>query len=136
MKQFMNFIGGEFVATGKTFENRAPVDNGLIGLVHEAGAAEVDAAVKAARAALTGEWGRMSVAKRVELLHAVADEINRRFDDFLAAEMADTGKPHALASHVDIPRGAANFKVFADIVKNVPAESFELATPDGGQAIN
>ena len=136
MKQFMNFIGGEFVATGKTFENRAPVDNGLIGLVHEAGAAEVDAAVKAARAALTGDGGRMSVAKRVELLHAVADEINRRFDDFLAAEMADTGKPHALASHVDIPRGAANFKVFADIVKNVPAESFEMATPDGGQAIN
>lgn len=136
MKQFMNFIGGEFVATGKTFENRTPVDNGLIGLVHEAGAAEVDAAVRAARAALTGEWGRMTVAKRVELLHAVADEINRRFDDFLAAEMADTGKPHALASHVDIPRGAANFKVFADIVKNVPAESFEMATSDGGQAIN
>jgi aminomuconate-semialdehyde/2-hydroxymuconate-6-semialdehyde dehydrogenase len=78
----------------------------------------------------------MSVARRVELLHAVADEINRRFDDFLAAEMADTGKPHALASHVDIPRGAANFKVFADIVKNVPTESFEMATPDGGQALN
>jgi len=39
MKQFMNFIGGEFVAGAKTFENRAPVDNRLIGLVHEAGAA-------------------------------------------------------------------------------------------------
>jgi len=136
MKQFMNFIGGEFVATAKTFENRAPVDNSVIGWVHEAGATEVDAAVRAARAALDGEWGRMSVVRRVELLHAVADEINRRFDDFLQAEMADTGKPHALASHVDIPRGAANFKVFADIVKNVPTESFEMATPDGGQAIN
>ena len=136
MKQFMNFIGGEFVATKKTFENRAPVDNRVIGLVHEAGSAEVDAAVRAARAALTGEWGRMSVARRVELLHAVADEINRRFNDFLQAEMADTGKPHALASYVDIPRGAANFKVFADIVKNVPTESFEMTTPDGGSAIN
>ncbi|MNK67075.1 2-hydroxymuconic semialdehyde dehydrogenase [compost metagenome] len=136
MKQFMNFIGGEFVATTKTFDNRAPVDNRVIGKVHEAGRSEVDAAVRAARAALNGEWGRMSVARRVELLHAVADEINRRFDDFLAAEMADTGKPHALASHVDIPRGAANFKVFADIVKNVPTESFEMATPDGGQALN
>lgn len=136
MKQFMNFIGGEFVATTKTFDNRAPVDNRVIGKVHEAGKDEVDAAVRAARAALNGEWGRMSVARRVELLHAVADEINRRFDDFLAAEMADTGKPHALASHVDIPRGAANFKVFADIVKNVPTESFEMATPDGGQALN
>ncbi|MDP9916670.1 aminomuconate-semialdehyde/2-hydroxymuconate-6-semialdehyde dehydrogenase [Variovorax boronicumulans] len=136
MKQFMNFIGGEFVATAKTFDNRAPVDNRVIGKVHEAGRSEVDAAVRAARAALNGEWGRMSVARRVELLHAVADEINRRFDDFLAAEMADTGKPYALASHVDIPRGAANFKVFADIVKNVPTESFEMATPDGGQALN
>jgi aminomuconate-semialdehyde/2-hydroxymuconate-6-semialdehyde dehydrogenase len=136
MKQYMNFIGGEFVASAKTFENRAPVDNRVLGLVHEAGEAEVDAAVRAARHALDGEWGRMTVTRRVELLHAVADEINRRFDDFLQAEMADTGKPHTLASHVDIPRGAANFKVFADIVKNVPTESFEMATPDGGQALN
>ena len=76
----------------------------------------------------------MSVVGRAELLHAVADEINRRFDDFLAAELADTGKPRSLASHIDIPRGAANFKVFADIVKNVPTESFQMTTPDGGTA--
>ncbi len=136
MKHFHNFINGEFVATHRTFENRAPVDNRVLGLVHEAGQAEVDAAVRAARAALKGDWGRMSVARRVELLYAVADEINRRFDDFLAAEMADTGKPKSLASHIDIPRGAANFKVFADIVKNVPTESFEMTTPDGGTALS
>ena len=46
MKQFQNFINGEFVTTasGKTFENRNPVDNSLLGLVHEAGQPEVDAA--------------------------------------------------------------------------------------------
>ena len=136
MKQFHNFINGEFVATGKTFENRAPINNQVIGLVHEAGQSEVDAAVRAARAALDGEWGRMSVVKRVELLYAVADEINRRFDDFLQAELADTGKPHSLASHIDIPRGAANCKVVADIIKNAPTESFEMTTPDGGKAIS
>jgi aminomuconate-semialdehyde/2-hydroxymuconate-6-semialdehyde dehydrogenase len=136
MKQFLNFINGEFVATKKTFENRAPADNHVIGLVHEAGQAEVDAAVKAARAAMNGEWGKMSVVKRVELLNSVADEINNRFDEFLAAELADTGKPHSLASHIDIPRGAANFKIFADIVKNVPTESFQMTTPDGGTAIS
>ena len=38
MKHFLNYINGEFVATDKTFENRAPVDNHVIGLVHEAGA--------------------------------------------------------------------------------------------------
>ena len=136
MKQFLNFINGEFVATGKTFEDRNPATNEVVGLVHEAGQAEVDAAVAAGRAALKGEWGRMSVVRRTELLHAVADEINRRFDDFLAAELADTGKPRSLASHIDIPRGAANFKVFADIVKNVPTESFQMTTPDGGTAIS
>jgi aminomuconate-semialdehyde/2-hydroxymuconate-6-semialdehyde dehydrogenase len=136
MKQFLNFINGEFVATQKTFENRAPADNHVIGLVHEAGQSEVDAAVKAARAAMQGDWGKMSVVKRVELLNAVADEINNRFDEFLAAELADTGKPHSLASHIDIPRGAANFKIFADIIKNEPTESFQMTTPDGGTAIS
>ena len=136
MKQILNYINGEFVATGKTFDKHAPVDNRVIGQVHEAGAAEVDAAVGAARAALRGPWGRLSVVQRVDLLYGVADEINRRFDDFLEAELADTGKPRSLASHIDIPRGAANFKVFADIVKNAPTESFEMATPDGGRALS
>jgi aminomuconate-semialdehyde/2-hydroxymuconate-6-semialdehyde dehydrogenase len=136
MKQFLNFIDGEFVATSKTFENHAPVDNRVLGLVHEAGQAEVNAAVAAARSALSGEWGKLSVVKRVDLLNAVADEINRRFDDFLDAELADTGKPHSLASHIDIPRGAANFKIFADIIKNAPTESFQMTTPDGGTAIS
>lgn len=136
MKQFHNFIDGVFVPTAKTFEKRTPITNQVIGLAHEAGQAEVDAAVKAARAALNGEWGKMSVVKRVEMLYAVADEINHRFDEFLEAELADTGKPHSLASHIDIPRGAANFKVFADIIKNAPTESFTMTTPDGGTAVS
>ena len=135
---FRHFIGGAFTAGsgGETFENRSPVDGSLVGIVHEASAADVDAAVTAARRAVDGPWGRMPLAERAALLHAVADEIGRRFDDFLAAEVADTGKPASLASHVDIPRGAANFKIFADVVKNVPSEFFEMATPDGAGAIN
>jgi len=136
IQEFCNYIGGEFVATARTFEDRAPADGRLIALVHEAGADEVDAAVHAAKRALKGEWAHMTMARRMELLYAVADEINRRFDDFLAAEIADTGKPRSLAAHIDIPRGAANFKVFADLVKNVPTESFEMATPDGGTAVS
>ncbi len=137
-RDFFHFINGEFVASasGKTFEDRNPIDGSLIGRVCEGGKPEVDAAVAAARAALEGPWGRMPVTQRVELLYKVADEINRRFDDFLAAEIADTGKPASLAAHIDIPRGAANFKIFADVIKNVPSETFEMATPDGGEALN
>ena len=78
----------------------------------------------------------MSIADRSDLLHAVADEIDRRSDEFLAAEIADTGKPVSIASHIDIPRGAANFRVFADVVKNVPGEFFPMPTPDGAGALN
>ena len=138
MKLIENFINGEFVsaASGKTFEKRSPLDNRVIAHVSEAGRDEVDAAVRAARAALNGEWGAMTLEQRVELLYAVANEITRRFGDFVAAEMADTGQPLHVMTHAFIPRGAANFKVFADVVKNVPNESFQMATPDGRGALN
>jgi aminomuconate-semialdehyde/2-hydroxymuconate-6-semialdehyde dehydrogenase len=42
----------------------------------------------------------MEMAERTELLYAVANEINRRFDNFLQAEIADTGKPASLARHI------------------------------------
>jgi len=134
----LNFIGSRFVpAEGdRTFDKRSPVDGRLIARVAEAGKVEVDAAVQAARAALRGDWGRMGVAKRAELLYAVADEIHRRFDEFLEAEVADTGKPVALARSLDIPRGADNFKVFADTVRNVATEAFQMQTPDGNGALN
>jgi aminomuconate-semialdehyde/2-hydroxymuconate-6-semialdehyde dehydrogenase len=134
--KILNFINGEFVESGKWFENRNPINNKVIGQVAEAGEKEVDAAVKAAKAALDGPWGQMTLQKRVDLLEALVAEINSRFDEFLEAECADTGKPRSLASHIDIPRGAANFKVFADMVKNVPTEFFEMATPDGKTCIN
>lgn len=138
VKDIQNFINGEYVParTGRTFDKRSPVDSALIAKVAEASEADVDAAVKAARAALDGPWGKITPAERGDLLYAVASEINKRFDQFLEAEVADTGKPVSLAKHLDIPRGAANFKVFADTVKNVATEFFEMATPDGTGAIN
>ncbi len=135
---FRHFINGEFVesAGGRTYDAFNPVTGAAYAQVHEGGAAEVDAAVSAARAALEGPWGALGVQERVELLYRVAAGVDARFDDFLEAECLDTGKPWSLARHIDIPRGAANFRVFADIIKNVPAESFMMDAPDGGKALN
>ncbi|NKB35715.1 MAG: 2-hydroxymuconic semialdehyde dehydrogenase [Gammaproteobacteria bacterium] len=133
-----HFINGEFVgsASGKMFDTYNPVTGEVYAQVHEAGREEVDAAVRAASDALKGVWGEMPLEKRLALLYKLADGINARFDDFLQAECLDTGKPYSLASHIDIPRGAANFKVFADVIKNVATESFMLETPDGAGALN
>ncbi len=135
---FLHFIGGRFVdsESGRHFEKRSPVDGSLIGEIAEGGPPEIDAAVRAAGAAMAGPWRRLTLAQRTDMLHAVAREIDRRFDDFLDAEVNDTGKPRSVASHVDIPRGAANFRIFADAVKNVPTECFEMQTPEGRPALN
>lgn len=135
-KRILNFVNGNYIAGANWFDKHSPLTNRVIAQVAEAGREEVDAAVRAARAALHGPWGRLTVTQRVDLLYAVADGISQRFDDFLAAEVEDTGKPMSLARHVDIPRGAANFKIFADVIKNVPTEIFEMPTPDGLGAIN
>ena len=136
--QMKHFIDGAYVAAshGRTFDDFDPTCGRVYATVHEASADDVDRAVTAARAALDGPWGRMSVAERSELLFRLADRINQRFDEFLQAECRDTGKPYSLARHIDIPRGAANFKVFADLVRNVPTECFRMETPDGAGALN
>ncbi len=136
MQSLKNFIGGAFVASERRFEKRSPVTNAVIAEVHEAGAAEIDAAVRAARAAVDGPWGAMPMARRLALLAEVAAEIDRRFEDFVAAETADTGMPAHFSRHVAIPRGAANFRIFADVVKNVASECFPMDTPDGAGALN
>ncbi len=130
------FIDGQFVSSSKQFTKINPADGTVVAQVHEADKAMVDAAIKAARRALHGPWGKMSNQARADMLRAIADGIDKRFDEFLAAEMNDTGKPWNLASHLDIPRGAANFRVFADAIRAVGMDSFHLDTPDGKGAIN
>lgn len=132
------FIDGRFVdaSDGKRFDDVNPVTGKVIARVVEAGEDDVDRAVTAAKRALGGEWGRMAVAKRLDLLGRVADRIMERFDDFLEAEILDTGKPVSWAKAIDIPRGAANFRLFADLVRNVPNESYMTDTEDGAGALN
>lgn len=136
MHQLMNFVGGRFHTSERTFDNVHPVDGTVVGQVHEADAATVDAAVAAARAALEGPWGSAPLAQRVQLLRRVADLIEERFDDFVAAEVRDTGKPEKQARTLDVARAAVNFRAFADTVAARGLDSFLTDLADGGQALN
>lgn len=136
VRQILNFIDGEFVGSDRRFEDICPATGKVVGEVHEADRDIVDRAVRAARAALSGPWGKLSTDERSKLLIRLADRIADRFDDFLRAEIADTGKPKSLAGHIDIPRGAANFRIFAELLKAYPAEAFSMDTPDGRGALN
>jgi aminomuconate-semialdehyde/2-hydroxymuconate-6-semialdehyde dehydrogenase len=136
LPELKNFVDGEFVGGVKLFEDVNPADGTVIARVSEADESIVDAAVSAARRATRSEWGKLGVRQRASLLYKIAEGIETRFEEFVQVESADTGKPIALVSRLDVPRAAANFRVFADLIKTAPLEAFETETPDGKQALN
>jgi aminomuconate-semialdehyde/2-hydroxymuconate-6-semialdehyde dehydrogenase len=136
LKLIQNYIDGKFVRGKREFADVNPADGSVIAQVTEADRDQVDAAAQAARKALSGEWGRIGVRERAARLHRIADAVEARFDCFVDAEVGDTGKPVSLASKLDVPRAAANFRVFADLIKTAGLESFQTETPDGKNALN
>jgi aminomuconate-semialdehyde/2-hydroxymuconate-6-semialdehyde dehydrogenase len=133
---YQNFIGGRFLPSSRHYMDVDPATGNDRAIVHEADAALVDEAVDAARTAMNGPWGRATVEERAALLDRVADGIDRRAADFLAAEVGDTGKPAKLASTLDIPRGASNFRTFANLIRSASGEVYESPTADGAGALN
>ena len=138
MKTIPCHIDGEprHESTAGAFDAHYPATGEAFARVTEASVQDVDDAVGAARAALRGPWSTMGVNDRLALLDAVADRIMERFDEFLEAELRDTGKPVAFARNVDIPRGAANFRIFANMMRSFGTEAFEQDTADGLGALN
>ncbi|WP_433369106.1 2-hydroxymuconic semialdehyde dehydrogenase [Streptosporangium sp. CA-115845] len=123
--QVNHFIGGVPVAEGATFATYDPVTGLVVREVREADRAVVDRAVAAARSALPG-WAALPVAERAAWMRRLADAIEERFEDLVAAEIADTGKSVTQTRTLDIPRGAANFRSFAEIAAQHPENAFHL----------
>jgi aminomuconate-semialdehyde/2-hydroxymuconate-6-semialdehyde dehydrogenase len=138
MRTIRNFVDGDFVEEhrGPSWAKINPVDGTASAMVDEADAGTVDRAVHAARSALDGPWGTSSVAQRTSLLRRVADGIEARYEEFVAAESADTGKPLAQARELDVARAVANFRSFADTVAAAGQPSFLTELPDGRRALN
>ncbi|MFI1385359.1 2-hydroxymuconic semialdehyde dehydrogenase [Embleya sp. NPDC020886] len=135
-----HYVAGEFTRAGDgVFALVNPVDGAVVGDVPEADRGVVDAAVAAARGALA-EWGVASVEVRAEAMRRIADGIQARFDEFVDAEVADTGKPRELAAGVDIPRAIGNFRAYADLLYGRPERAHSTAVPGWsggvGQALN
>lgn len=130
------FVDGQWVTTGQRFPNINPANGQTVGQVCEADAATVQRAVAAARAARQGPWNMLSTRERAALLHRIADGIEQRFDEFVTAEVLDTGRPAHQARTLDVPRGIANFRTFADLVATASSDMYESTAPDGARVIS
>jgi len=136
VKSILNYIDGQFVPGVREFPDTNPADGTVIGRVAEADRDIVEQAVHAARKALRSDWGRSTLRDRTGALQRVATGIESRFDCFVAAEILDTGKPVSLASRLDVPRAAANFRLFANLITSAGLESFHTEMPGGTSALN
>lgn len=134
--QLLNYVGGEFLATEQTFPNISPIDGRLLSQVCEADEALVGRAVSAAKAAQTGPWGRTSASERADVLMRIAVGIESRFEEFVAAEVADTGRPVEQARRLDIARGVHNFRTFAELIRQSGGDYFEMRAPDGSDVFS
>ena len=82
--------------------------------VAHAGPEDVERAVSAARAAFTeGQWASMPAAGRERLMHALADALEQRAEEFAQIESLDNGKPVGLAQYVDVASAVAHLRYFA-----------------------
>lgn len=106
-----NFINGHYIEAteDRKFLNINPATEEVIGWVAEATQDEVDFAVKAAKAAVKGEWSTFTVKQRSQVIRKIGDLILENVEEFAMLEALDTGKPYALAMEMDIKRAAHNF---------------------------
>jgi len=91
MPTFANYINGEWVESGKTFENRNPATGELVGLHSKGSAADVEKATEAAAAAFAG-WSQMPAPARGAILFKAADLLDKQFDQLGEEMTREEGK--------------------------------------------
>lgn len=109
------YIGGEWrdSANGKTFAAIDPTTEQEIARISEGTTEDVEAAVKAARAALAGDWGAMSGHERGEILWRVGDLIRENGEELAFLQAKEMGRLVRDTLTVDIPHLTNVFHYFA-----------------------
>ncbi|MFF7559578.1 aldehyde dehydrogenase family protein [Streptomyces pseudovenezuelae] len=116
------FVGGRWreAADGARTEVLDPSRGAVLATVAEAGADDVDAAVRAAREAFDGgTWSGLSGRERGRILHRVAELIRENADELAQLESLDVGKPISLCHAVDVTNAANDYEHFAALAHSL-----------------
>ena len=126
MTNLENYIGGELVkpASGNYIDNYNPATGEVYSLIPDSDDRDVHLAVEAAMAAFPA-WSKTSPERRFEILMRLVSFIERDAAELAMAECVDSGKPLSLASSLDIPRAASNFRFYATAAMHTWNESHE-----------
>jgi aldehyde dehydrogenase (NAD+) len=126
------FIGGRWVvpATGRTYAVVNPATEAELAQVAEADAADVDAAVQAARQAFeVGPWREMSAAERARILWRIGDLLEQHADELGQIETLNNGKPIFESRQIDVPMAAEVFRYYAGWATKLQGETIPVRGP-------
>ena len=109
-RRFGHFIGGEWrqPAEGKFLDTNDPASGEKLASVAQGSAADVDAAVQAAKSALP-RWQKLKPHHRARFLYAMARAVQRHSRRLAVLETMDNGKPIRESRDIDIPLVARHF---------------------------
>lgn len=109
------FIGGQWTAprSGKYFPTHNPATEEQLSEVADAGEADVDLAVAAARVGYEKYWSKLRPIDRGKYIYRIARALQEKAREFAIVETLDGGKPIKESRDVDIPLAAAHFFYYA-----------------------
>jgi acyl-CoA reductase-like NAD-dependent aldehyde dehydrogenase len=131
-REFGLYINGESVepASGEIRDLSEPATGEPLARAAMAGPDDVDRAVEAARAALSGPWGKTPPTERSRLLHALADAMHQNRKELAELETRNVGK--AISSvKAELAQGVENFRFYASAVGSIGGRS----NPVGGSLL-
>ena len=124
-------IGGKWVASqsGKTFQSFDPATGEVLANIYEGDSAEIEAAVKAARAAFNGPWSQLTASERGRMIWKLADLIERNLEELAQLESLDNGKPVKVARIADVPLAVDIFRYMAGWCTKIEGNTIPISVP-------
>jgi 5-carboxymethyl-2-hydroxymuconic-semialdehyde dehydrogenase len=122
-----HLINGKAVSGSRYLETVNPATQEVLAEVAAGGAAEVDAAVAAAKHAFPG-WAATSAAQRGRLLNKLGELITKHVPELSQTETKDTGQVISQTGKGLVPRAADNFHYFAEMCQRVDGHTFPTPT--------
>ncbi|HVQ41153.1 MAG TPA: aldehyde dehydrogenase family protein [Vicinamibacterales bacterium] len=121
-------IGGEWrdAASGAVMPVVNPATEEVIAEVAAGTGADLDAAVAAARAALSGPWGKMSARERGRLIWKLGERLMEQADEISRLETLHNGKPITESRHVEIPMAADCLQYYAGWADKIQGDTIPV----------
>jgi 5-carboxymethyl-2-hydroxymuconic-semialdehyde dehydrogenase len=122
-----HLINGQHVESAKRFETINPANQEVLAEVADGGAAEVHAAVRAAKDAFP-KWSGLAAAERAKIMRKLGDLIAAQAPEIAQIETRDTGQVISQTAKQLIPRAADNFYYFAEMCTRVDGHTYPTPT--------